>query len=94
MDSTVLPRLQNGNTKSDTMIFESPFYRSRGYRNYYGDDGSRKYRGQILHKDRRDSENPHHRRDYRDRSSKVHQKEVSDSAEGSRDGVNSAGNKS
>ncbi|CAK9798669.1 hypothetical protein ANTQUA_LOCUS1679 [Anthophora quadrimaculata] len=94
MDSTVLPQLQNGNMKPDTMIFESPFYRSRGYRHYYRDESSRKYRGQISQKDRRDSDNHHHRRDYKDGSSKVHQKELADSAEGSREADNSAGSKS
>lgn len=94
VDSTVLPQLQNGNMKSDTMIFESPFYRSRGYRNYYRDESNRKYRGQSSQKDRRDSDNYHHRRDFKDRSSKVHQKEFADSTEGSTEADNSTGSKS
>ncbi|XP_034176273.1 uncharacterized protein LOC117602411 isoform X2 [Osmia lignaria lignaria] len=94
VDSTVLPQLLNGNMKSDTMIFESPFYRSRGYRNYYRDESNRKYRGQSSQKDRRDSDNYHHRRDFKDRSSKVHQKELADSTEGSTEADNSTGSKS
>ncbi|KZC15207.1 PREDICTED: histone-lysine N-methyltransferase set1-like [Dufourea novaeangliae] len=54
-------------------------------------------------KDRRNGDNNHHnhhhnhhhhRRDYKDRNSKDHQKEIVDSAEGSREADNSAGNKS
>lgn len=94
VNSTVLPQLQNGNMKSDTMIFESPFYRSQGYRNYYRDESNRKYRGQSSQKDRRDSDNYHHRRQFKDRSSKVHQKELVDSPEGSTEADNSTGSKS
>ena len=94
MDSTVLPQLQNGSIKSDTVIYESPFYRPRGYRNYYRDESNRKYRGQTSQKDRRDNDYHHHRRDYKDRNSKDHQKESTDPAEGSREANNSAGNKS
>ncbi|XP_043593090.1 uncharacterized protein LOC122572315 [Bombus pyrosoma] len=100
MDSTMLPQLQNGNIKLDTMMFESLCYRSRGHRNYYRDESNRKYRGNISQKDHRDSEHHqhhhhhHHRRDYKDRSSKSHQKEFPDSAEGSSEADNSAGGKS
>nr|XP_003699304.1 PREDICTED: uncharacterized protein LOC100879876 [Megachile rotundata]XP_012145485.1 PREDICTED: uncharacterized protein LOC100879876 [Megachile rotundata] len=90
----VLPQLQNGNMKTDTMIFESPFYRSQGYRNYYRDESNRKYRGQSSQKDRRDSDNYHHRRQFKDRSSKVHQKELVDSTEESTEADNSTGSKS
>lgn len=96
MDSTMLPQLQNGNMKSDAMIFESLCYRSRGHRNYYRDESNRKYRGKISQKDRRDSDNHHHnhRREYKDRNSRSHQKELADSAEAAREAENSASSKS
>ncbi|XP_043514006.1 uncharacterized protein LOC122530776 isoform X1 [Frieseomelitta varia] len=100
VDSTMLPQLQNGNIKLDTMMFESLCYRSRGHRNYYRDESNRKYRGNVSQKDRRDSDHHHHhhhhhhRRDYKDRNSKSHQKEVPDSAEGSSEADNPANGKS
>ncbi|CAL7941639.1 unnamed protein product [Xylocopa violacea] len=101
MDSSMLPQLQNDNAK-DAMVFESLCYRSRGHRNYYRDESNRKYRGKVSQKDRRDSDNNHHhqhqhhnhRRDCKERSSRSHQKEFPDSAEGLREADKSAGGKS
>lgn len=85
-ENTALPQLQNGSIKSDTMVFESPCYRHRDYLNCSRGHNNRKYRCQGSQKDRRDSENHYHRRDYKDRKSKDHQKgECADSAEGLRD---------
>lgn len=72
--------------KSETMIFESPFYRSQRYRNYYRDESNRKYRSQSIQKDRRDNDNYHH--------IKVHQKELVNSKKGSTEADNSTGSKS
>ncbi|KAK2577797.1 hypothetical protein KPH14_012003 [Odynerus spinipes] len=47
-ENTALPQLQNGSMKSDTMIFEPPFYRYRAYHNYCRGDSNRKYRCQDL----------------------------------------------
>lgn len=93
-DPTVLPQLQNGSIKTEAVNFESPVYQSRGYRNYYRDESNRKYRGQMSQRDRRDVDHCHFRRDYRDRNSKDHQKELVNAAEGSRDGDHSTGSKS
>lgn len=92
VDSTVLPQLQNGSTKSDTVIFKHPAHRSRVYRSYYE---NRKYKRHVV--DRTDSDNHHHhhhRRDYKDRNSKDHEKELVDSVEGSREPNNSSSSKS
>ncbi|XP_043251952.1 uncharacterized protein LOC122397120 [Colletes gigas] len=90
IDSTILPQLQNGSIQN----FESPFNWSQ-YRKYSRDERYRKYnRGQMSQKDRRDTDHHPHRRDYKDRNSKDHQKEFVGSAEGSREADNSAGSKS
>ncbi|XP_012527401.1 uncharacterized protein LOC105831663 [Monomorium pharaonis] len=81
-ESTVLPQLPNGNVKSaDAASFESPSYRSREYRNYGRDGNNRKYRGQAS---RRDSNHHHyHSRDFKDRNSKDHSRDMNDTGEGS-----------
>ncbi|KAG7198789.1 hypothetical protein KM043_001768 [Ampulex compressa] len=84
-DTTVLPQLQNSGAKAENSGFETPFYKTRGYRNYYRDESHRKYRGQASQRDRRDGDSYQHRRDYKDRNSKDHQKEQADAAEDSRD---------
>ncbi|XP_020278346.1 uncharacterized protein LOC109852017 [Pseudomyrmex gracilis] len=88
-DSTVLPQLQNGNVKSaEVSSFESTSYRSREYRNYGrdsgggGGSGNRKYRGQPS---RRDNNHYYHSRDYKDRNSKDHMRDMDDIGEGSKD---------
>ncbi|XP_077258834.1 uncharacterized protein LOC143895517 [Temnothorax americanus] len=85
-DSTVLPQLQNGSVKSaEAASFESPSYRSREYRNYGRDGNNRKYRGQAS---RRDSNHYYHSREFKDRNSKDHPRDVNDTGEGSKDADN------
>lgn len=86
-ESTVLPQLQNGNVKSaEASSFESPSYRSREYRNYGRDGSNRKYRGQAS---RRDSNHHYyHSREFKDRNSKDHPRDMNDTGEGSKDADN------
>lgn len=55
-DSTVLPQLQSGNGKMDTVILESPFYNYWQYHNYCRTESYRKYKGQMSQRDRRDGD--------------------------------------
>lgn len=55
-DSTALPQLQNGNGKTDTVIYESLFHRYPQYHKYCRAGSYRKYKGQTSQRDRRDGD--------------------------------------